>query len=71
MLNQLSISQLKNYQSYCMNKEEHKNGEDCSNYIDKAVRVGRAHYLCPICGKDVSMTWYLHQLALHNLDDHE
>jgi hypothetical protein len=55
----------------------HKRGElddsakahDCFDHLDKAVRVGRAKYACPICGADVSLAWVLYQQAIMEADD--
>lgn len=46
-----------------------KRKHDCFDYLDKAMRKGRAKYLCPICKKDVSMAWVLYMMAIHELDD--
>lgn len=42
---------------------------DCFNHLDEAVRVGRAKYACAICGKDVSLAWYLYMMAVHELEE--
>jgi len=39
----------------------------CFKNIDKAKRVGRANYVCSICGKNVSLMWYFYQLAIQKL----
>lgn len=35
----------------------------CFKNIDKAVRKGRASYVCPKCKGDVSLMWFYYQLA--------
>jgi len=35
----------------------------CWQHIDEAVRKGRGWYICPKCGKDVSLIWYLYQIS--------
>jgi len=42
---------------------------DCFDHLDKAVRVGRAKYACPICGADVSLAWVLYQQAIMEAAD--
>jgi hypothetical protein len=42
---------------------------DCFDHLDKAVRKGRAHYECIICGADVSLAWVLYQQAIMKADD--
>jgi len=50
-----------------MNKKPKKRILDCCfKNIDKAVRKGRAFYLCPKCGRDISVMWYLYQEMLNN-----
>ena len=29
--------------------------KDCKHDYDKPIRKGRAHYVCPKCGKDITM----------------
>jgi len=36
----------------------------CLENIEKAVRVGRASYTCPVCQGDVSLLWFTFQEAL-------
>jgi hypothetical protein len=36
----------------------------CFKNIDKAVRKGRAHYVCVKCGGDVSLMWFYYQQAI-------
>lgn len=31
--------------------------------LDNAYREGRARYVCRNCGEDVSLLWYIYQLA--------
>lgn len=38
----------------------------CFKNIDKAIRKGRAHYICPKCKGDVSLMWVFYQLAIEN-----
>lgn len=42
---------------------------DCFNHLDEAVRLGRAKYVCAICGKDVSLAWYLYMMAIRELEE--
>ena len=37
---------------------------DCKFDISKAKKVGRAHWVCPICGFDVSMAYVLYMQAV-------
>lgn len=41
------------------------NDHDCMETIDTAIRKSRAHYECPVCGKDVSLMWFYYQQAIH------
>ena len=36
----------------------------CFKNIDKAIRKGRAKYVCCKCGKDISLVWFYYQLAI-------
>ena len=36
----------------------------CFDLIDQAERVGRCHYVCKNCKKDVSLLWFFYQQAL-------
>ena len=35
----------------------------CAQALEQAKRVGRAHYVCPRCGMDVSLHWFLWRWA--------
>lgn len=48
-------------------KEKNKHG-NCFDYVDKAVRKGRAQYVCPICGKDISLLHFYYWCAINNID---
>lgn len=37
---------------------------ECFSHLDKAVRKGRARYVCPVCGNDVSLAWYFYMIAI-------
>lgn len=39
----------------------------CLKNLDKAKRLGRARYICPKCGKDVSLAYLLYQEALSEM----
>lgn len=43
-----------------------KNKDCCFKNIDKAKRIGRANYVCPKCGKNVSLEWFLYNQAILN-----
>ena len=44
---------------------KYRTNEDCCfNNIDKAIRIGRANYICPVCKKNVSLLWFLFYLAI-------
>lgn len=45
--------------------EEHKN---CYDYVSEAKRVGRAKYVCPVCGKDISLLHFYYWCAVNNVD---
>jgi hypothetical protein len=47
--------------------KEKKHG-NCFDYVDKAVRKGRAQYVCPICGKDISLLHFYYWCAINNID---
>lgn len=36
----------------------------CFDLIDQAERVGRCHYVCKNCKKDVSLLWFFYQQAI-------
>jgi len=39
---------------------------NCFKHIDKAIRKGRASYVCSECGEDVSMESLLYQQAIND-----
>lgn len=59
-----------------MSKKEitnkNKMDDDCcykavfGSEIYKIRRLGRSHYICDYCGKDISMLWAFYQLSLEN-----
>ena len=36
----------------------------CMKNIDKAIRIGRANYICPICKSNVSLFWFFYQQCI-------
>jgi len=36
----------------------------CFENIKKAIRKGRASYVCSVCGDDVSLLWFIFQESL-------
>lgn len=38
---------------------------DCYDFIDKAKNVARATWVCPECGKDISIQYVLYYEATH------
>lgn len=36
----------------------------CFKNIDKAIRKGRAKYICPKCKQDVSLLWFLYAIMV-------
>ena len=38
----------------------------CFKNIAKAKRIGRANYICPVCGDDVSLLYFLYSLVINN-----
>jgi hypothetical protein len=37
---------------------------NCLHDLDNAIRKGRASYACPMCGADVSLSYFLYMEAL-------
>lgn len=54
-------------------EQHHEHGEKkehaCFEELDNAIRKGRARHECATCGKDVSLAWFLYQMAIFNLYD--
>lgn len=44
-------------------------GAPCAEALEHPVRVGRASYVCPVCGCDVSLHLILLAQALAETDD--
>lgn len=38
---------------------------ECIKHIDKAMKKGRAHWVCSECGKDVSMMYVLYMESVN------
>lgn len=52
-----------------MTNEEIKNIHcNCYDYVDKAVRIGRGKYACPICKKDISLLHFYYWCAVNDID---
>ena len=49
-------------------KEEVDEHANCYDYVDKAIRKGRAVYVCPVCGKDISLIHFYYWCAVNNID---
>jgi hypothetical protein len=43
--------------------------DNCFDFLDKAVRKGRAFYVCSVCGEDVSIAWFYYMQAILDLEN--
>ena len=48
--------------------EEKRDLNCCFNTIDEAIRIGKCHYVCRICKKDVSLLWFFYQQVVGETD---
>ena len=59
---------VKNGKKYtAMIEKEKKYKKCCLKNLNNAVRKGRAHRVCPVCGTDISLMWVLYQDAVHDI----